>query len=400
MKEKNDINFEAKDFERYYSGVMTGKEMYDLEKAALADPFLQEALDGYQHTDKAVSDVVSLQEKLNSRLTEKKEAKIVLWNKNNFLKAAILIAFLAGSAYVLLKQNNNRVEKSNLASTNPAEIKEALVDSNLLASKNELPVQDAAPTASAPTPVIDLKKNKVEAKISDKKNQAKANKSNATAMLEQSSQDEIVVAAAPVLRAENKDDSYLIKGKVVNEQGEPIPFASIVTNKEQINTDISGNYSAYIKDSSLYGNVVASGYQPQQKKLSPNLSQTITLGTAIAKAETVAESEKAFATKKSEEKIRENNSAKAQSTIINNILNPKDGWPKYEQYLKDSVRYQSEKRAVVQISFTVNELGRPQEIKIIDGICLPCNNEAIRLLKEGPDWKPLLKGKGLLKVQF
>ena len=79
---------------------------------------------------------------------------------------------------------------------------------------------------------------------------------------------------------------------------------------------------------------------------------------------------------------------------------PENGWTIYEQYLKDSVRYQTDSRAIVQLTFTVNQQGRPQEIKVIDGLCLPCNTEAIRLLKEGPNWKPLPKGKGLLKVQF
>ena len=398
MKEKNDMNFGAKDFERYYSGEMSGKEMYALEKAALADPFLQEALEGYQHTANANLDIDSLQEKLSNRLSEKKEARIIPWNKNSFLKVAVLIAFLSGAAYIFLTQNNNKIENNSLASTSSAEIKEATADTALPPIKNDVALLETpAPTS---TPVIELNKKVTEDKTV--RNANRLDKSVARTLSAEANNyaEDIAVASAPVLKNEKLKESYLIKGKVVNEQGEPIPFASIVTNTEQINTDIAGNYTAYIKDSSMYGNVVATGYMSLQKKLDPNLSQTIVLNSEIAKTDKLAQIESSQSAKKAVIKIRGNNSIAEEGSTNKDFLEPENGWTIYEQYLKDSVRYQTDSRAIVQLTFTVNQQGRPQEIKVIDGLCLPCNTEAIRLLKEGPNWKPLPKGKGLLKVQF
>ena len=398
MKEKNDMNFGAKDFERYYSGEMSGKEMYALEKAALADPFLQEALEGYQHTANANLDIDSLQEKLSNRLSEKKEARIIPWNKNSFLKVAVLIAFLSGAAYIFLTQNNNKIENNSLASTSSAEIKEATADTALPPIKNDVALLETpAPTS---TPVIELNKKVTEDKTV--RNANRLDKSVARTLSAEANNyaEDIAVASAPVLKNEKLKESYLIKGKVVNEEGEPIPFASIVTNKEQINTDIAGNYTAYIKDSSMYGNVVATGYMSLQKKLDPNLSQTIVLNSEIAKTDKLAQIESSQSAKKAVIKIRGNNSIAEEGSTNKDFLEPENGWTIYEQYLKDSVRYQTDSRAIVQLTFTVNQQGRPQEIKVIDGLCLPCNTEAIRLLKEGPNWKPLPKGKGLLKVQF
>ena len=398
MKAKSDINFEAKDFERYYSGKMSGKEMYALEKAALADSFLQEALEGYQYTRSAVADIDALQEKLSNRLAEKKEARIILWSKNNFLKAAVLIAFLAGAAVIFLIQNNNQIENNELASTSPAEISEVKADTALQSSGNNLAVLEAPSTTASSTPIIELNKTDKN-KYESKEKQIDKSVARSAPVEAEAYAEDIAVAAAPVLRNEKIKEGFLVTGKVVNEQGEPVSFASIVTNKEQINTDITGNYSAYIKDSSLYGNVVATGYMPLQKKLNPNQSQTIILNSDIAKADKLAEVSISRVAKKAAVSDKDNTGRNAEAMVVSTLV-PKVGWPEFEKYLKDSVRYQNDKRAIVQLSFTVNELGRPQEIKVIDGLCLPCNTEAIRLLSAGPDWKPAPKGKGILKVQF
>ena len=49
MEEGNNIiQFGAADIERYHKGLMNAKEMHAIEKAAMGDPFLADALDCYQ----------------------------------------------------------------------------------------------------------------------------------------------------------------------------------------------------------------------------------------------------------------------------------------------------------------------------------------------------------------
>jgi hypothetical protein len=48
MAEQNThINYSAEDIERYLKGKMSAKEMHDMEKAALQDPFLADAIEGF-----------------------------------------------------------------------------------------------------------------------------------------------------------------------------------------------------------------------------------------------------------------------------------------------------------------------------------------------------------------
>ncbi len=397
MKGNSDIMYGAKDFERYHSGHMSGAEMYALEKAAIADPFLQEALEGYAYTQHAESDIDNLQSRLNNSILEKKEKRIAYWNKNLFLKAAVLIAFLAGAAFIFLMQNNKGLENNNLASSTPSEIKEINADKNQTTTTNDVAIQEQPDAAAAP--VIELNKDDAENKIAEVvKPKPNTNPKSPSAKAESLAEVNLR-SVAPNAKWKNGDGNFLVKGKVVNEQGEPIPFATILTEKEQINTDITGNYAALVKDSSIYGNVVASGYQPQQKQFNYNLPETIILKNEVAKADKVLQQKKSESAK-AIVKIRGNASVSSQEEVTNNLLIPGNGWEAYKQYLQDSVRFQNDKRELVELSFTVNAAGRPQEIKVVDGLCLPCNQEAIRLLKDGPDWKPIPQGKGLLKVQF
>ena len=62
-----DNNYSASDIERYHAGTMTASERHALEKAALEDPFLADALEGYTYSATAQLDL----EKIKARLIEK-----------------------------------------------------------------------------------------------------------------------------------------------------------------------------------------------------------------------------------------------------------------------------------------------------------------------------------------
>ena len=45
-EEKNIINYTAADIEKYWKGKLSAAEMHAMEKAAMEDPFLSDALEG------------------------------------------------------------------------------------------------------------------------------------------------------------------------------------------------------------------------------------------------------------------------------------------------------------------------------------------------------------------
>ena len=72
MSKDNTIKpFSAEDIERYRQGLMSASESNSLEKAALEDPFLAEALEGFTSTPvNLAADMKELKERLVKRTGE------------------------------------------------------------------------------------------------------------------------------------------------------------------------------------------------------------------------------------------------------------------------------------------------------------------------------------------
>ncbi|HVG40572.1 MAG TPA: hypothetical protein VM888_03085, partial [Chitinophagaceae bacterium] len=119
-KEEPIKNYSATDIERYHNGTMSVREMHALEKAALDDPFLADALEGYTFTQTPIADSNELEERLHTRIT-KKEKRVIGINKlANFKvwKLAALFILLAGFGYFIYQLGY--VNKNELATNKNA----------------------------------------------------------------------------------------------------------------------------------------------------------------------------------------------------------------------------------------------------------------------------------------
>ena len=104
------INYTFEDIQRYVQGKMSATEMHALEKAALQDPFLSDAIEGYREVPSPLAQQ-HLNE-INAALQkEKQDSKIIPLKKNNqWFRIAAVIILLAGvgviGAYFFKKSNN------------------------------------------------------------------------------------------------------------------------------------------------------------------------------------------------------------------------------------------------------------------------------------------------------
>ena len=72
---------------------------------------------------------------------------------------------------------------------------------------------------------------------------------------------------------------------------------------------------------------------------------------------------------------------------------PTNGGDTYQQYLKDSLRYpetalEAKIKGFVMLQFIVGSTGEISQIKVIKSLGYGCDEEAIRLLRDGPEWIP------------
>src|SRR3982750_11256 len=103
MAKKDEIKNYAQEIERYHQNLLSASERHALEKAALDDPFLADALDGYAHTSTASADLLELEQRLAARVEEKETRIIPLSTRRSFgnwWKAAAVLVFIAGAAIV------------------------------------------------------------------------------------------------------------------------------------------------------------------------------------------------------------------------------------------------------------------------------------------------------------
>jgi hypothetical protein len=141
-----DHKYSAADFERYHSGQMSEAEMHALEKAALKDSFLADALEGYAYTVTAKEDINELKQKLFAK-REKKNVFAIMAKQNKWMRIAALFILIAGIGYLAYQLNFNKRDSMLARKENRSELKETTKppivfksDSLLLNEKKEIAI--------------------------------------------------------------------------------------------------------------------------------------------------------------------------------------------------------------------------------------------------------------------
>jgi len=111
-EEKKYGEFTAADALRYHSGQMTEQEMHQLELAALDDPFLSDALEGYLHDPEAIETLEQLRNQIAQKEESKQKAVVSINRKksNLFFRIAAILLVLAIPGYFLLKKNQSQAK--------------------------------------------------------------------------------------------------------------------------------------------------------------------------------------------------------------------------------------------------------------------------------------------------
>src|SRR5437764_8666581 len=88
--------FSASDFERYHSGKMSASERHALEKAALDDPFLADALEGYAFTRQPEEELQQMRERIKEKLKDNRAVPLYTW-----LRAVAIFIVVGGTGWLL-----------------------------------------------------------------------------------------------------------------------------------------------------------------------------------------------------------------------------------------------------------------------------------------------------------
>jgi len=423
----------AADFERYYKGNMPFEERHALEKAALDDPFLQDALDGYAFSSNPVAEITALQQQLNGpttptiRLAWFRQPHLQQW-----LRAAVLLLCLGSAAVWWL--NSSKTENPIIASNEGSNVTPIIQP---LSSNNDTLVTVTSPTtdgsvsttsvplfkqpiASIPATVVKSNNRLIQNEVSSA---FTADSALNELVLVKKNSDAVLLNASIAKSAPMKEEKIrspfpvsTIRGQVINQQGIPVANASIkdqVTN-QWISTDNSGNFELANNrnTNAVLVDVRAQGYRSLNSNLSNNMSNRIVLEPeTVTPAQTVVETAPLS-------KMKSTNTAQMDSGIEESLpyyfnmnrvalknVAPFAGWDAYnhfiDSHLPTAKNLGSTATGNVLLSFTLNAMGKAENISIIQSLNKACDNAAIRFIQESPAFKRTKKsGKITSSIKF
>ena len=416
---------------KYLNGELNTRAMHELERRALDDPFLADALEGFEQTPgNQEANLAELTNRLHQR-TEKKTRKIIPWIPLS--AAASIIVVLGAGIWFFMNRNSEPETKRVVAQYVAPEKKEAPAVSNptitadtLRAEKNkaivqtqaqkvtadheveakqnatmqadkvelkeappvisDLSVAKAAPTVAQPSPNAD--KGYEYGYMSPKKDSLGANDilvgditkkkaGNPSAFKPKS------LPPTPTLlqsRAEgvsvNPNDNYTVTGTVVGDGGLPLTGATVKVQGRNFGaiTDVNGRFTLQDVPKGQTISVNYIGYSGKKVKADQD-SMRISLeptGNALAEVVVVKETE---------------NNTSAQEA------HPHDGWKSFNDYLEKNAQSPDGKTGKVKISFTVAPNGSLSQFKVVKNLSDDADKQAISLISTGPPWVGNADGK-------
>ena len=400
----------------YIRGLRKGKEAHRLEKESMQDPFLADAMDGYNQVEgNHEQRIEKLRMQVSAHSAKKKSTYAITWS----IAACLIIGFGISSYFLFLKKSM----------TDEVFIAEESVSTKLAEpAAPPTPAIPATPTVPAtPQKEIALATTKVKtdstpiseitARQADKKDMiAKIQTTSqpqgapvaAVPMMEEVSEEtaalQEVVATIDTFESESDKkmkmakvatilpQNNMIKGRVTDEKGEPLIGASVTYKGTNIGTitNMNGEFSLVKKDDKKRLTAEYIGYDPVEIQVDTSRTMLIAMNEnkqALNEVVVVG-----YGAKKNKKSTTLGSDAKVKEQTEKEITpQPVIGKRSYQKYLKEHlVRPTDEKCAQVKgkvvLTFLINKEGRPFYIKVKESLCESADKEAIRLIQEGPDW--------------
>lgn len=462
----NDKNH-SKQFERYLKGQMSPEEAHAFERDVLDDPYAQEALEGFESQG---SDSLADLEQIRKRITAQKKQSFLFLRIAAVISLLIVGSFTVYFFTTQIESDQLAIEKEpmeEIVTSTPApdttfiqeqkeksenlraesdQVKEFKQDGLRVEDKDDDVAQmvmegeemESAATvvseevyaemeeakATEVTKLVAIDKDSFDDELQEQVAGAPLEKVKVASYIDSSSLKDVVITAQPLVAQETNDTSKKINslersgrsnsvppsatlrslttresitGKVTDDYGEPLPGVNVVIKGTTtgVTTDLEGNFQLpKIDGQTLIFSFV--GFETQEVEVGSQNSLDVTLGGATELQEVVVTG---YAVEDGEAGL---SYSPAQPTIGNRI---------FKKYLEENLRYPEAAKdnkieGTVVLEIKVSSRGGVTDISIKKSLGYGCDQEAIRLVKEGPAWKAAekdgnpIKDKVKVKVKF
>ena len=372
------ITYDESDILRYLEGKMTTAEMHRFEVAALDDPFLQDAIDGYSSTRDAGET-----EKISATINELKSFKpkngakkyrnviISVWQKN-IMEYAVAALLVGAAGWFVFNVSNYKQGVTTARQEVPSPAK-----------------TDSLPTTPAltptPQPGVVAKNDKASAEtLAIAKNQSAIKKEKvpvaATNEVNKVEPTAGVATASAKADAPSATPGKTLSGKVTDIDNFPLDNISIrVKGSEgETVTDELGRFDLKVSDTNHTIIASAPGYKTREV---PAIKSKSRLELKLERSAMPLDEMVVGGLSKKD----------LQSTDVDTSeAIPQGGWKNFVAYVqKETIKNGKsifKQDQPVVISFEIDRKGRPSEFDIIQSAGKLLDDEAIHLLQNGPAW--------------
>ena len=357
--------YTADELIRYHNGLMTEQEMHKLEKAALEDQFLSDALDGYKIENNSKENLLKIETELNNYNNSVRKSFDIRKYYSSLSIAASILA-IAIAAYFILQPEDSR------------QIIFAKNDQKVIEKKELMP---EATIQSSDNSTVTVDKNSNEPLITNKNTAFKSSNKSYYPSIE---------IKTPIALSSTLEDSFKLASNQTT-----VSVSEFKDNAKifEINQDSAMQNTIASADSKM-----SNAPALQQKGLGYNKAEATNLNEVVVTASGSSKSKKqnSWAATTEREKI-------ASDSL--QIIKPDAGRLSFLNYVNANKRNCVEKdgtakKGKVILSFKLNKIGKPINIKVEKSLSESCNKEAIRLLNSGPKWEGKRNKKTTVEIEF
>ena len=369
------------EFIRYTRGEMTKREENAFQRELQRDPFAEEAEEGLSEIspEGAVSDLNILERRLKTRVSGSQRKMYYS------IAASVAVLMIISSVFIIINKSKPASELSGTVAVKaPVEVPVSeLITEQPATETRDFITEPEKRAVVTPEPAGE------EPQIAA--GDVKSENAVLPAAQEPSLYEvEEQVSAAP-RAALKKTNLSEVRGTVFSsEDNLPVPGAmiSLKGTNTRVITDTEGKFRIPVVDT-VNQTLVADfiGMESMEVRAKEDTDMKISLTpTAMALSEVVVVGYGAKSSKGIEADTAANEEA------VYSSAQPADGRNNFDIYIEENIKnpasLPSGQKVVVVLSFTVRSTGIIDNIKVIRSPGPEFSDEAIRLIREGPSWKP------------
>jgi hypothetical protein len=416
MEEEQKNKFSAEYIRKYLDGQLSDQEMQVLEKAALEDPFLSDAIEGFEesrkHSVSFESGIAELKTRLTERVRQRKRNTGALFQLSKWQVAASFILVIGIAVFATFQINKKPVISQSAPgpdTTSAAIIKPPPENKNRNDSikTNEPAIASASPQKAGKTDFN--KKEKVLIQKDENtsvQNNGKTSASTPSGVTADSSAEtekrgalvkrNVIVSPSvskegilvekysePDIKPIAGQTENYIKGVIVDDKGKPIPLAevNIKGSNQRVFTDTSGFFKLYMKDPRLAALVFSPPaiYESVSAELKPDSNMTNT--------------------------IQFHSSSVTLNKVVLLQYNPSFviGWDAFYNYIDNNKKINTADSVLKGdeiVSFLLHPDGKLSSFKIEKSVSRAHDTEILRLIQMAPELKSQDKKKKRYRLQI